>query len=170
MKKRMKGGARKTITSLQVKIKSLSETLLPTPNFTGGRTGMDKHKAARRQRGVKTGGEDLATVIGLLPTPLESDATGGRTSKGKNRPNEAGLAKTVSSLLPPESARDYKGENSDEHLEKERGHHDQLPNALKMHGQNNGSTLRLEPAFVEWMMGYPENWTSLEAETTEPID
>lgn len=37
-------------------------------------------------------------------------------------------------------------------------------------GENIGSTLRLEPAFVEWMMGFPTNWTSLEAETTEPHD
>lgn len=31
-------------------------------------------------------------------------------------------------------------------------------------GQNTG--LRLQPAFVEWMMGFPMNYTSLEAATT----
>lgn len=34
-------------------------------------------------------------------------------------------------------------------------------------GKDPGSTLRLQPAFCEWMMGYPANWTSLEAEITE---
>jgi len=31
-------------------------------------------------------------------------------------------------------------------------------------GQKTG--LRLQPSFVEWMMGFPLNWTSLEQETT----
>jgi hypothetical protein len=59
-------------------------------------------------------------------------------------------------MLPTTATRDYKGTNSDEHLSKDRGHHDQLPNALKM---NTG--LKLQPAFAFWMMGYPEDWTLL---------
>jgi len=35
-------------------------------------------------------------------------------------------------------------------------------------GANPG--MKLQPAFVEWMMGFPEGWTSLEQETTEPQD
>jgi hypothetical protein len=38
--------------------------MLPTPNFTGGRTAPDTHKTERRERGVKCGGEDLSTRIG----------------------------------------------------------------------------------------------------------
>lgn len=36
--------------------------------------------------------------------------------------------------------------------------------------QVNGLGLKLQPAFVEWMMGLPMNWTSLEQETIEPTD
>ena len=59
-------------------------------------------------------------------------------------------------ILPTPATRDYKGMNSKKHLNKERGHHDQLPNSL---GMKTG--LKLHPNFVEWMMGYPQNWTDL---------
>lgn len=36
-----------------------------------------------------------------------------------------------------------------------------------INGNEAGSTLRLQPAMCEWMMGYPLNWTSLEQEITE---
>lgn len=68
--------------------------MLPTPNFTGGRTAPDNHKEERRQRGIKCGGDDLATKI------VEG-------------------------------------------------------------GKKTGTQLRLAPAFVIWMMGYPAGWCDL---------
>ena len=59
-------------------------------------------------------------------------------------------------MLPTASTRDYKGMNGPDHLNRERGHHDQLPNAL---GMKTG--LKLQPAFVEWLMGLPQNWTDI---------
>lgn len=44
----------------------------------------------------------------------------------------------------------------------------QLRETVEAAGQNPG--LKLQPAFVEWMMGFPMNYTSLEAETTEQAD
>jgi hypothetical protein len=86
MKARMKGGPRNTITSLQVKIKSL----LPTPRAQEAEGGVEKTIDGQitRKNGVRHG----AKVKDILGT-------------------EAGL--------------------------------------------------RLQPNFVEWMMGYPQNWTDL---------
>lgn len=94
-------------------------------------------------------------------------------------------------MLPTPAARDHKGANSPEHLAKKRGHHDQLPNRIALlptvkasdvgrEGKPGGDTaemrrhspnanaivgaktgLRLQPIFVEWMMGYPPGWTDL---------
>jgi hypothetical protein len=62
-------------------------------------------------------------------------------------------------MLPTPATRDYKGANGPDHMtSRDRPHMDQLPNAIA-HGANRG--LKLQPAFVEWMMGYPEGWTDL---------
>lgn len=70
---------------------------------------------------------------------------------------------------PTPAARDYKGANGPGHLAKARGHHDQLPNAVVLSGlqapmetgaKSTPDSFRLNPAFVEWLMGWPENWSS----------
>jgi len=70
-----------------------------------------------------------------------------------------GLSEQIA-MLPTPATRDYKGANGQEHMTKDRPHMDQLPNAIA-HGTNRG--LKLQPAFVEWMMGYPIGWTDLNA-------
>ena len=100
-------------------------------------------------------------------------------------------------MWPTSATRDHKGTNSEEHLARERGHHDQLPNAVKMEqmwptpcsrgddkggpvglggGQGAKEKLKkmvgkdmqkkmscgsLNPAWVELLMGYPPDWTTL---------
>lgn len=74
---------------------------------------------------------------------------------------------------PTPAARDSKGANGPEHLAKERGHHDQLPNAVALFDGHPGPVTstggpesspatrisrRLNPAFVTWLMGWPEGW------------
>lgn len=64
-------------------------------------------------------------------TPRAGDGQKG----GPNQRDGSGSLHLTSqaSRWPPPAARDGKGENSSEHLSKERGHHDQLPNFVKMH-------------------------------------
>jgi hypothetical protein len=98
---------------------------------------------------------DLAS--GLWPTPAAWDGQrGARKPDGKRGMALSDLTKAH--LWPTPAARDYKGANSEEHLSKARGHHDQLPNAVKMAGHQDGS---LNPPWVEWLMGYPVGWTDL---------
>lgn len=69
---------------------------------------------------------------------------------------------------PTPASRDCKGANGPEHLAKERGHHDQLPNAVVLSGlqaptetgqESPPTSTRLNPAFVEWLMGWEEGWS-----------
>lgn len=102
---------------------------------------------------------NLETVLSraLLPTPTGS--TGGPEPDGKT----GRKLTTVINILPTPAARDYRGANGPEHMKKDRPHMDQLPNAL-MYGTNRG--LKLQPAFVEWFMGFPIGWTDLNPSET----
>lgn len=109
--------------------------------------------------------------LNLLPTPSASpdgrkpqegwkwNITHWRDANGKKIQSDV---RHVIEMLPTPAKRDYKGANSRKHLEKERGHHDQLPNAIAMAGEYTG--MKLQPGFVEWMMGYPPGWTHVEAD------
>lgn len=46
-----------------------------------------------------------------------------------------------------------------------RGKADSLHSQIKQWPTSNGPTKKLNPLFVEWLMGLPEGWTSL-----EPLD
>lgn len=96
----------------------------------------------------------------LLPTPRVNGQEGYET-RAARKGHDIAMSYLESAIeyygmIPTPATRDYKGTNSQEHLEKECGHHNQLPNHLKM---NTG--LKLQPAFAFWMMGFPENWTEL---------
>lgn len=101
---------------------------------------------------------------GLLPTPQAIDRGKARPPRlkkdCKRDPKQPGSwrgdLKDHLAMLPTPAMRDYKGANSETHLAKDRGHHDQLPNALAMAGESRG--LKLQPAFALWMMGFPEDW------------
>lgn len=149
--------------------RSALPSLLPTPRALEIETGKNAQ-----------GGISLTSAVRLIPTPTTNDVSGGpnkvKVENGQfvrdagtidHSANLQSVIHGLQGLLPTPATRDFKGANSPEHLAKDRGHHDQLPNALVMRGTGTGSTLRLEPAFVEWMMAFPMNWTSLEAETTE---
>jgi len=68
-------------------------------------------------------------------------------------------------LWPTPAARDYKGANSRAHCKVNgtgRKHMDQLPNAVA-HGFRPETNGALSPAWVEWLMGWPIGWTSMDA-------
>lgn len=111
------------------------------------------------------------TEFGLLPTPMVPN--GGRSPKemsptgmmpdGKKRQVDLAYAikMTGSGLWPTPAARDWKGANGPEHFKAEkRSHMGQLPNAIEI-PDGNKTGLKLQPAFVEWMMGFPIGWTDL---------
>ena len=118
------------------------------------------------------------------PTPIVSDATGNRMSKGSKRPNEGGLQKWAKEWPTPR-ARDWKGSGPTIIRRDGRSRMDSLdyvteqssqcglqPPAIGMGGPDSSppdqtspqpsAKKRLNPKFVEWLMGVPLGWTSLE--------
>lgn len=135
--------------------------LLPTSNtrdWKGARQG--------RKRGW---GGDIGDQIAMLPAMLKTPSTV-ETEGGvmEIRPGCDGHYKLRDqiAMLPTPAARDYRGsfaDNSEAYLE--RLEHPRGVNLVEeLQRQANGTSrgLKLQPAFVEWMMGFPENWTLLE--------
>lgn len=134
--------------------------------------------AARSARLVAEGTRPLGVNLGqqaqTWQTPRASDGDkGGPNQTLKGKPSLTAQARAEA--WPTPAARDSKGANGPEHLAKERGHHDQLPNAVALwSGRPDPETStggpessppthtsrRLNPAFVEWLMGWPPNWST----------
>ena len=92
------------------------------------------------------------------PSPCAGDATGSRGTKGKDRPDEGGLAKAVK-VYPTPQASDWKGPDVARVENRTGNRHsgDDLP--TQVGGQ-------LNPMWVEWLMGFPLGWTALDASET----
>ena len=96
------------------------------------------------------------------PTPTTPSGGGERSGDRSGTGNLYYMARS-GQLWPTPAKRVYRGANSDKHLAKARGHHDQLPNAVKMAGHKGG---QLNPMWVEWLMGFPTGWTDLKPSET----
>ncbi len=97
-------------------------------------------------------GIQLANQIAMLPTPTDSMATMQDMMQAKYHSSKR--PKYQDAILPAPTSRDFRSEKcSDETYEKNAR---PLSETL---GKNTG--MKLQPAFVEWMMGFPEGWTEL---------
>ena len=110
---------------------------------------------------------NLQTKIGLLPTPTVQESKRA-TTNGENRSKKTGqrfgigLAQKVL-LLPTPTCNDAQNNS----LPQSQALRDSVPGALiQTLGRNTG--YRLQPVFVEWMMGYPPGWTELETYPAKP--
>ena len=135
--------------------------LLHTPNAADGMQGEIPATAFQVRgtiRKVDNSGNSralgLARQIVMLKIPTTTETEGGvmELREGANahyklRDQIAGLMATPTVGVHPNSKRS-------EAFRKGRA-----PNAVEVCGANTG--LRLQPAFVEWMMGYPPSWTEL---------
>lgn len=125
--------------------------MLPTP--TASRYGANRGGSAGRVGKERASLETLARR-GLLPTPVASLSVNGPTKHGDGSPTLLGAvgAKMPSGLLPTPTV---KGNHNRAGLAERSG--DGLATAV-------GGTLH--PRFVEWMMGFPMDWT-VPSEMTE---
>jgi hypothetical protein len=130
----------------------------------------------------KRNSPSLNTTIQMLPTPSTNDISGGankvKIENGRairdagTIEHSANLQSIVASLLPPEMiatprTSDYKGSSS-KTVEKGRNPiTNSCQDAVENSPDGTRTGLKLQPAFVEYMMAFPLNWTSLEQETTE---
>jgi hypothetical protein len=144
--------------------------MLATPQAMDARS--DVRRPEERSEAANKGGcSNLREQIAMLPTPQNRDY------KQPDQPHQANFQRKVAEgytidlnsrvamLLRSPSASD--GEGGVMEIRPGADARYKLRDELPDLGKTTGQTLRLEPAFVEWMMGFPLNWTSLEAETTE---
>jgi len=96
-----------------------------------------------------------------FPTPMASD--GMRTNLTHQRGNPTLLGAVQ--MFPTPIVRDFKGGRKKETLLKsKRSASNSLPDSLTMQGLNGG---KLNPQWVEWLMGWPIGWTDLGHVETE---
>ncbi len=74
------------------------------------------------------------------------------------------LNKQLQMLLATPCASDHKGSGTNETVR------NRLDYDIEKTPDGQMTGLKLQPAFVEWMMALPLNWASLEHETIEPLD
>lgn len=148
--------------------------LLRTPDANMERGDRTKENLqGRLDRGMPLNLNDQLKAIDyqLLPTPtgqevehpqMELTQTGRRKTKSGDSSHSMNLADTIQ-LLPTPASRDYKGGNSKTEEKGRNPMTNNLSDAIEV-GTNTG--WKLQPGFVEWMMGYPEGWTDLKASVT----
>jgi len=134
--------------------------LLPTPRVSEAEGSPVKNaelKSGRWSRVNRKGvrfGVKVKDVLAILPTP--------RAANPGSRPNRKGgriLAEEVSKILPTPSVMDMRSDIRKPEERSEKACKGGCSNLREKVGNNSG--LRLQPNFVEWMMGYPQNWTDL---------
>ena len=140
----------------------------PTPNVPNG--GANSNREARRERTGKTGGADLQEQIGHWKTPHGMSNVDFRGKVGGCGGGE--FAYQADNWVTP-NARDWKSETGSEN-----NNYDKTPNLSRQvyrlsppapvipdgpaSSENvQTSRRRLNPRFVEWLMGFPISWTEL---------
>jgi hypothetical protein len=154
--------------------------LLPTP--TGQEVEHPNAELTETNRRLSKSGTshslNLADNVMLLPTPRTCSAMGATvTPESANDSKRYPNLETVVGrhLLPTPAAKDWKGSRTPETLKAVgRLPSNDLESSLKaepsLTGAETGVKLRLSPAFVEWMMGYPKGWLDfpMEAKSASP--
>ena len=100
----------------------------------------------------------------MWPTPRSCSAMAAENIGNRVNDKFPNLESQVAkSLWPTPTTRDYKGGRKPETLEVSgRGATNTLSDALTCQGQYDS----LNPAWVEWLMGFPEGWTDLKPSET----
>jgi hypothetical protein len=141
--------------------------LYPTPT---------QDSASERTKKYSQGGMPLPMAVKMFPTPtagcveggeqssrVEMTESGGFILRKKNKPDSTFGAKLSDAMLylekmyPTPTTRDYKDSTlSNSHQNR---NSDSLPVKMMKEGKPGG---RLNPNFVEFLMGYPMNWTKID--------
>jgi hypothetical protein len=136
---RTSGRAAEKTTHLAVQVH-----LCPTPRAVDGAKGQRTREGAEREAN-RGHGIDLPLFVQLFPTPTTH---GNHNRKGSSAKSGDGLA-TVVKMLSNSTASE--------------------PKDLQREAKNDAAEASkgsLNPAWVEWLMGFPEGWTDLDVETS----
>ncbi len=151
-----------------------AENMWPTPNTLDGmppKSPEALHKEATVSRPGRKQPANLRDAVSNMqnwPTPTVQDSN--KATKKWRTDHQNNLTSAVfnpDKAFPTPTSRDYKGGYTTESLIRKDGKSramDALPNAvLDGKGVETTKGLQLNPEWVEWLMGWPLNWTSLES-------
>jgi DNA (cytosine-5)-methyltransferase 1 len=132
--------------------------ILPTPeanNYKNGHRTLSPRIERKLELGWAVGLNDRAT-LGLLPTPLASQATHGGPNQ-RDSSGRPGLQMAAMAMLPTPTTSSRNGGTA---KEREDGvsRRSELNHLV---AQECGTTSQLSPLFVEEMMGFPRYWILL---------
>lgn len=158
------------------------DKLMPTPTSRDYKGQPESRKGQGNPRGAL----DLEIEETMLPTPhgfspdgKSNGPTGNELGRSLTRSQEAGLLRTPDAHMErgdrtkenmqsrldrgmPMNLNDQMGAMGHGLIEQPALELESAENPSETSGESGGSRLRLEPAFVEYMMAYPAGWTSLE--------
>ena len=89
----------------------------------------------------------------LIPTARANERGNYQRDRGIKGKERLTLTGTIAGMIPTCTGRDYKDTGNLENVPEK----SLLPRVL---GKSYG--LKLQPAFAEWMMGFPSGWTELD--------
>jgi predicted DNA-binding protein YlxM (UPF0122 family) len=124
-----------------------------------------------------TGSEiDLPAKIAMLPSPQTMDAIGmtrevtlragsPRIKSNQGIDGQAGLRDVVA-MCPTPRASDYKGASNQIVSKGRNPETNSLMDCVEQPPTGKRTGMKLQPAFVEWMQGYPIGWTDLKHSET----
>lgn len=132
-----------------------AEQLWPTPRtITGGPESAERKQELGR---TESGGGDLQAAVALWPTPAATVINDGESPETFDERRRGMLAKGYNGnggglVLTVEAVRFHRAQET-------------ATPGPESSPTPRGSRRRLNPAFVEWLMGYPDSWTH-----PDPID
>ena len=128
----------------------------PTPHARDFRTGMPG-RFVNQERSNDL--NDAVVHRQTWPTPTASEGTGAQPNKGRSGGISLREAVARTTWPTPRQA-DYKGATSQHAKMKaeNRGFSPNLPEEVASQEPNGG---QLNPTWVEWLMGFPAEWTAL---------
>ena len=104
----------------------------------------------------RDGGLNLRTAVTLFPTPTATN-----TKANHMRGADKGKARAPRSYFPTPQARDHFPVHKPEYIAQKKA---------QGHGMSNLNDViggQLNPTWVEWLMGWPQGWTALDASETD---
>ena len=124
---------------------------------TPSENSLRRYRDGEIKRVRKTRAPTLTSAVKMWPTPSAADSKrAGNFGRGEGNPTLAGAVK----MVPTPTARDYRSPGTPERLERAKKE--------SSRGQPLTETVggQLNPTWVEWLMGFPLEWTALEDSET----
>jgi len=126
--------------------------------------------ASERTKKYKQGGTPLTVAVKMFPTPRAADVEGGAVKNVQIengyffRENSKGVRWGVKlrdavEMYPTPVSRDYKDAAYNTTWKESRDQKSSLPRQVLKDNKHGG---KLNPNFVEFLMGYPMNWTKID--------